>query len=338
MSVINLEELLTAVSDDSPCGEDPTGNNEVQHLKILVGDADPDWAKIKREALNLLKEFKDLEIAFFLTLGLLKRDGIPGFAEGLSLCASLLEKWWEELYPLCDEDDGDPYERVGLLNNLGARFATNGDPYRVIEKLREAPLVVSTEMRKEITYRSILLSKGELSIADDETAPTEALIEAVFANSDAQKMAEISEASSLALESLEKINSVLSDKADESASFDPLIAEINSMKAIIDAHQSGAPVAVSSEESAPAADAAVAAAPVPVQKGVSGEVCSREDAAKALDLVIRYFDENEPSSPVPLMLERAKKMIGKNFRELVMDISYSAKQNLDDLFGEEEQN
>ncbi|MCM8530569.1 MAG: type VI secretion system ImpA family N-terminal domain-containing protein [Lentisphaeraceae bacterium] len=334
MSILSLDQLLSEVSSDNVCGTSPTENNEVQFLKVLVEDADPDWAKIKREALVLLKEHKDLQIAFYLTLALTKRDGILGFAEGIGLCQSFLEKWWDELYPELDEDDGDPYERVGILTNFGARFATNGDPYRVIEKLREAPLAISSEMRKEVSYREILLSRGELSVSDDqETVPTSALIDAIFGSSDQTKMLEISEALSSSLENLEKINEIVESKADESIPFGPLTTELTNMQNIIASYgtsQSGDVV----EDVSVTTEVTMSTA-APQQKGISGKISSTDDVSKMLEMIIKYYEENEPSSPVPLMLLRTKTMIGKNFRELVTNISYSAKSQLDELFGEE---
>ena len=45
---------------------------------------------------------------------------------------------------------------------------------------------------------------------------------------------------------------------------------------------------------------------------MSGEIRSRDDAMRVLDRVSEYFRKNEPSSPVPLLLQRAKRLISKS--------------------------
>ncbi|MBE0617668.1 MAG: hypothetical protein IH608_07060 [Proteobacteria bacterium] len=48
---------------------------------------------------------------------------------------------------------------------------------------------------------------------------------------------------------------------------------------------------------------------------------SREDVVHLLDKVCDYFRRNEPSSPVPLLLERAKRLVSKSFLEIVRDLA-----------------
>src|SRR5688572_8080362 len=51
-----------------------------------------------------------------------------------------------------------------------------------------------------------------------------------------------------------------------------------------------------------------------------GSIKSRADAMKAMDAIANFFKQNEPSSPVPLFLERAKRLVGKNFLEVLSDV------------------
>jgi type VI secretion system protein ImpA len=51
---------------------------------------------------------------------------------------------------------------------------------------------------------------------------------------------------------------------------------------------------------------------------------SRQDAIRALDAVANYFRTNEPSSPIPLFIERAKRLVAKEFLEVLADIAPDA--------------
>jgi type VI secretion system protein ImpA len=52
-----------------------------------------------------------------------------------------------------------------------------------------------------------------------------------------------------------------------------------------------------------------------------GRIRSREDAIRALDAVAEFFRRNEPSSPVPMFIERAKRLVSKSFLEVLADIA-----------------
>jgi type VI secretion system protein ImpA len=53
-------------------------------------------------------------------------------------------------------------------------------------------------------------------------------------------------------------------------------------------------------------------------------VKSRQDAIRALDAVAAYFRQTEPSSPIPLFLDRAKRLVSKDFLEVLADIAPDA--------------
>jgi type VI secretion system protein ImpA len=52
-----------------------------------------------------------------------------------------------------------------------------------------------------------------------------------------------------------------------------------------------------------------------------GAIRSRQDAIQALDAVATFFRNNEPSSPVPLFVDRAKRLVSKDFLEVLADIA-----------------
>jgi type VI secretion system protein ImpA len=54
---------------------------------------------------------------------------------------------------------------------------------------------------------------------------------------------------------------------------------------------------------------------------ISGDVRSREDVIRMLDKICDYYKQNEPSSPLPLLLQRAKRLVRKDFMEILKDIA-----------------
>src|SRR4029077_4826614 len=55
-----------------------------------------------------------------------------------------------------------------------------------------------------------------------------------------------------------------------------------------------------------------------------GGIRSRQDAIRALDAAAEFFRRNEPSSPIPLFLERAKRLVSKSFLEVLADVAPEA--------------
>jgi type VI secretion system protein ImpA len=53
---------------------------------------------------------------------------------------------------------------------------------------------------------------------------------------------------------------------------------------------------------------------------MGGDLRSREDVLRALDAVSAYYARHEPSSPVPLLVERCKRLVTMSFLEIVKDM------------------
>ncbi|MDL2354005.1 MAG: type VI secretion system protein TssA, partial [Pseudomonadota bacterium] len=54
---------------------------------------------------------------------------------------------------------------------------------------------------------------------------------------------------------------------------------------------------------------------------ISGEIDSRADVVRMLDKILAYYARCEPSSPVPMLLERAKRLAPKSFFEIMEDLA-----------------
>jgi type VI secretion system protein ImpA len=52
----------------------------------------------------------------------------------------------------------------------------------------------------------------------------------------------------------------------------------------------------------------------------AGAFASRDDVIQALDMACEYYKRFEPSSPVPLLLQRAKRLASKDFLSIIRDM------------------
>ena len=67
-------------------------------------------------------------------------------------------------------------------------------------------------------------------------------------------------------------------------------------------------------------------APAPVVRGAAsaaslGPVTTRAEALRLLDLVLTYYERYEPSSPLPLLIGRARRLADKDFMDILRDLA-----------------
>ena len=67
-----------------------------------------------------------------------------------------------------------------------------------------------------------------------------------------------------------------------------------------------------------------------------GEIGSREDVLQALDKISDYYRKNEPSSPIPLFIERCKRLVTMSFIDIVRDLVPDAVKQVEVLKGKGE--
>jgi type VI secretion system protein ImpA len=76
---------------------------------------------------------------------------------------------------------------------------------------------------------------------------------------------------------------------------------------------------VAADADAPNAPVSAAGAPRPA--ALSGEIASREDVLRALDKLCAYYARYEPSSPLPILLQRCKRLVPMNFVDIVRELA-----------------
>jgi len=118
---IDIEALLAPISGDNPVGEELRYSKvyddikEARHADDLLPQGEwqrevksSDWKKVISLSVQALSEkSKDLQIAVWLIEALTTLEGFAGFEAGVSLLTALLDRYWETVYPLIEDDDYD---------------------------------------------------------------------------------------------------------------------------------------------------------------------------------------------------------------------------------------
>ena len=347
MPLIDAAALAAPLDADAPCGEDlryDAAYLEVDRLaqgtqEQVMGDQviaaeEPNWTDVGREAVALLARSRDLRLVLYATLAALKTEGLPGLRDGLALLHRLLEKQWPHVHPRLDPgDDNDPTERINIIESIAQSEGSFGDPLRFIGRLREAPLCESRQLGR-FCHRDLLLATGELPwpAGGEGEPPTLAVIEAAFEDTDTEWLQANAEALAEAAEHAGAIDAFLVATlgAEQAAQLDPLKKALAEVGAAIQAQL--ARRGYSAPEIGPAAAEAPAAAG-PAPRALSGDITCADDVLKAIDKVCKYYEAREPSSPVPLILRRAQRLVAKNFFECIQDLSPNAMQDIQHITG-----
>jgi type VI secretion system protein ImpA len=327
--VVDIGSLCRGITPDEPCGVnleyDPAflelelvvkGKPEVQYGDTIAAATPPDWKLAKAMALALFGRTIDLRVAVMLARALLCVDGLAGFATGLQIVERMLEQYWGGLHPQLDpQDDNDPILRV---NTLAALCETGC----VLRDLHDAPLVES-RAHGRFSLRDVDLATGELDLPENVEKPALASIEAAFLDVDLNELENMDQALSDAYRSSIRIEQVLTENVGASHALD-MSALSRLLKRASDYVQErrGRRAGAADSEGAgakfsPAADRSNQAAPTLRRGGV----LSRDDLLAMIDEICGYYEQYEPSSPVPLLLQRARRLVNKSFLEILEDLA-----------------
>jgi type VI secretion system protein ImpA len=335
MNRADIAAWLTDLSPDVPCGEDEeysadfrsleealAGKPDAQYGGTVIAATPPDWTLAHSLSMTLLERTRDLRVAVHYTRSGTVREGFIGLARGLALIEGLLDRHWGGVHPQLDaSDDDDPTARVNALSALV-------DDAGLVGELRDVPFVAPRGQRG-FALRELDVMAGEAPLSEGDEMPTLAAIDAAFAQAGIDAARAMCAALSSARASLEKIESTLTARVGPARALDfgPLsrpLGRIGDFVAarveVLDPDTGGRAMETSSSEegagSGPAAHYAVAAGPAAPRR-----IASAKDVSDALDAICAYYAECEPSSPLPVLLQRARRLVGKSFIEIIEDVA-----------------
>ncbi len=327
-------QLLEPITAEQPCGQNLEDTQLLasfdafrlfgQSTPLVVtadGPAPPVWPDVRDAALTALRESKDLRLLAYLGSALLRTDGLPAFAGALGVAARWLDDHWTHVFPLVDDD-------ILFRRNALSLFA---DQMAVIDALRRLPLV-SSRQHGQYAMRDIEPALAAVPGAPGEARPEAAPIDAAFREMPFAELTTLEQSAADALQALRRIGATMRDASGDAGApgYEPLEAQLvridRLLKGRIAARPEAAGTAAADDvETARNVAADTSTVPASATGGAAvqtvGAIRSRQDAIRALDAVAEFFRQNEPSSPVPLFVERAKRLVAKSFLEVLADVA-----------------
>lgn len=339
---VDITTLATPLDGDAPSGPDLEYDADFMALeravasrgeRVVGGDDaepdEPDWERLVPSALDLFARTRDLRVAAILSLAWLRTGGLPGWRDGLALIDAMLGQLWESVHPQLDaDDDDDPTARVNALMPLA-------DPQAVLRHLRSTPFVRSARLGA-FSLRDLRIANGEIKAAapaEGEAAlPTLAEIEACCLDCDEAQLAGAAASMATALDHAKAIDRIFTERVGSAGpELKPLLTDTYDLKKFLD--QQVARRSPQGEEAGEGGEAAAGDGGSAGGNAGNGRINGPQDVIRRIDELCAYYDRSEPSSPVPLLLRRAQRLVGKNFADLLKDLAPGGMSELQNISG-----
>jgi type VI secretion system protein ImpA len=182
--------------------------------------------------------------------------------------------------------------------------------------VRRTPVIENKQLGR-YALRDIELATGKLPPTEaDTTPPTESEVTAALSAVPLEELQPLEQSFAQAVSDVQAIDSAMREYGGAAASpdFDALTDALGAVRKVLrEQLELRGGEAAEAGESGAAAEGGGA-------KAIGG-IKSRQDAIRAIDTVAAFFRQNEPSSPVPLFLDRAKNLVGKSFLDIMQDVA-----------------
>ncbi|MEO5688473.1 MAG: type VI secretion system protein TssA [Burkholderiaceae bacterium] len=346
--MIDFDALTRPINDEQPAGPD-LEYAEVAELERfsagtpgtidpstqeLSGAEEPNWRKVAEQATVLLGKTKDLRVAAWLTRAELANRGLSGLSDGLKLIAMLVETFWETLYPPLDRDEGDdPIERLNVLANLSPDPGSSSAE-ALLRTLRGTVICESREVGR-FTVRDLEYVLGRMSPPTGQTAPPAGLLAAAWKTGDPASNQEKRDGIAIGLAAIQAITKLFVDHSGQRPTLDLLLQTLRRVGEFYTAQDAevAAEAGAGGDGEEGDADEVGGGGNASGKTPRSGGLASRADAVRILQQVATFLRKAEPSSPAPMFVDRAIKLLQMDFTAIVKELMPDSKDRIEMLGG-----
>ncbi|SMP34743.1 type VI secretion system protein TssA [Shimia sagamensis] len=324
---------------------------------------DVDWTVVATDASALAKKGRDLRLLVIFVRALYAQDGFAGLVSGLGLLSDTLDQHWATLHPALRARDDPTMASLPRANALRQLENDNngllGDlKFDVVLNPRGIGAIMGDDLAKASLSNYDMLSRAAAGLNQSEkdalSASHETLVNRVnaacrqFADQDAETAAKLvadiatCETATAALVATFANTSGVPDGTGLNLS--ELAEYLAQIKTTLESA-----IAVIGDGSAQAEDGTSAGTPEQLNGSASmvqstaasgtegGAVNSREDVETALDQIVAFYERTEPSSPIPHLARRMRRMVAMDFLELIEEIAPSGLKEFRNIAGVEDQ-
>jgi len=327
---------------------------EFQGNKNTEIDVPIDWSTVLTKAEELRPHGRDLRLLVIVTRALANEDRLAGLAQGLTLIAQTFDQHWATMHPAL-RPGATP--RDAALRRINALTDIQNSQDGLLKDLREmtffSPRAIGPILGKDLEKGSlderVMLQEAASGLNETEKAKLASahsqLLNRVRTACAAQIDQAGAEMTSLVADARASIAALEAVETALNAHIEGGGANVPELKRFLQrllttlernsaagatANSAAKPVSAPAEPATPVRNghgadtmASVASYAEPGSSGLPDRISSRDDVVKCLDLVVAFYDRTEPSSPIPHLARRVRRMVHMDFVELMEDLAPS---------------
>ncbi|RUW89340.1 type VI secretion system protein TssA [Mesorhizobium sp. M7A.F.Ca.US.010.02.1.1] len=311
-----------------------------------------DWSAVLAKATELRAHGRDLRLLVIVTRALANEDGLAGLAQGLTLIAQTFDQHWETMHPAL-RPNASP--REAALRRINALLDLQNGQDGLLANLRQmiffTPRSIGPISGRDLEQAAlddrVMLQEAASGLNTAEKATLVSahgqLLNRVRAGCAAQMDQANAEMVSLvadaraAIAALDAVETALNARLDGGGAPVPDLKRfLQRLLTTLERNSAaGAVLNGTAKPVTPAEPAATArnghgadtmaivASYADASTGLPDRISSRDDVVKCLDLVVAFYDRTEPSSPIPHLARRVRRMVHMDFVELMEDLAPS---------------
>ncbi|MDR5823393.1 type VI secretion system ImpA family N-terminal domain-containing protein [Caballeronia sp. LZ043] len=319
------DDWMTPLDPAAPCGVDLEYDPECVVLFAqavaradaqygdFVGTADPvNWSEVERDCRRLMQRSKDIRLAILFTRCRTRLAGGQGLADGLGVLSAWLSSYADTIHPQQGVDEDRDAAQEIRMNALQTLTDTNG----LLADVRNIALMRSSAARLQVR---------DVERAFAQPRPNDAL----SAQSVKQQLRDLRirqpetlAGFDLALHSLglidawnrEQLGAFAADLVPLKRVLERVVGEGPVERAVVELEEP------EEAEKLEQASSPANSSPLPDAPHVESTLPGRDAALHAIRDARHWFEAHEPSSPIPVLLRRAERFVGKRYGEAVKAI------------------
>ena len=321
-----LEEyasFLEPIRNDAPCGENLEYENDyllllakvepkdsVQYGDFVSETTNVSWGEVAEDVEQLFARTKDLRLAILWLRAQVYKRGAQGLLLGLQLLHELLTRYPDEVYPtLMQEGERDEMYRASALNEL-----INSDG--LVKEIRQ--ITLGRNLNNRIKLREIDYALTNSRAHDAMPIASVVQYMNALSNENDDGYLALTQSHSLLTQMQLLFEEQMPEYAPRLEPVTKLLQWFSSEPPSVllkhGLHQSM--TADKADEQTPRQDRVLGGGSL----ATSNTVQNRMEVRQLILQAQQWFEVNEPSSPVALLLHQAQQLIGKPFEDIFQAI------------------
>lgn len=323
-----------------------------------TGSVNIDWSDILSQAADLAPSGRDIRLLVIVARALANAESFDGMQQGLGLLTATVEQYWDTVHPVLREAASP---REAATRRINALFQLENNDNGLLCDL-EFTTVLSPRGIGPVTVGDLCaggLSRSQAQaempsgLGDKEMAELvarhDARVNRVTTACRAQaaerpeELAALVQSIEAARTALAALEAALTARVGENGvgvkfkELDKMLGRaLAPLAAALSQATSGAPASEVTAMAEPTASVPTtngAHPPPAAAGGIPGAVNSRRDVERCLDMIIDFYERTEPSSPIPHLARRMRKMVPMNFLQLMEEIAPSGMKEFKNVAG-----